>query len=640
MDVLFAILPFADVRYPALGASLLKAHAERRGVRAAVRYFNFDLAERMDLDLYAWFAQLGGDAGGLVGPAVLESLVGEWFFSDVAFPGRGSAPEADYVATFLDRPGIRELLPAILEARRHRRDLVEGWTREIRRLAPKAVGFATTFQQTCACLAVARRLKREPHPPLVLFGGANCEGEMGLQLLRSFPWIDYVCTGEGDVAVPLFLDRLREGGPQDIPGMLGRRELRLTMPARVQDMDALPLPDYSDYFERLGGSTIAGRVEPRLPLETARGCWWGEKQHCVFCGLNGETMAFRSKSPGRVLREIEHLTRTYGVSRIDAVDNILDLTYVKTVFETLIRRGPKVDLFYETKANLRYEQLRTMRDAGVRRIQPGIESFSDRTLRLMRKGCTGLQNVQLLRWCEELGVTVGWNLLFGFPDESPGEYERMARLLPLLAHLQPPWYCGPIRLDRFSPLFADPARFGLGAVHPIPAYSHVFPLGAEDLGHLAYFFGFEYDDARDPTAYTADLVREAALWAARDGRQAAQLDLIRSGPAALVTDTRPCAVKPVHVMGGLVADAYLACDTVQTAASLARLLGGAMGEPEARALLQPLVEAKLMVESEGHYLSLAVFRNRPVQRLRRAARRASPRGAPHPVQASQPTPAR
>ena len=49
---------------------------------------------------------------------------------------------------------------------------------------PRVVGFTTTFHQTCASLAVARRLKALPDPPLVVFGGANCEGEMGVQMLR------------------------------------------------------------------------------------------------------------------------------------------------------------------------------------------------------------------------------------------------------------------------------------------------------------------------------------------------------------------------------------------------------------------------------------------------------------------------
>jgi len=49
-----------------------------------------------------------------------------------------------------------------------------------------------------------------------------------------------------------------------------------------------------------------------------------------------------------------------------------------------------LQLFYEVKVNLRYDQLAMLRAGGVRAIQPGIESLSNQVLRLMKKGCTSL----------------------------------------------------------------------------------------------------------------------------------------------------------------------------------------------------------------------------------------------------------
>jgi len=169
---------------------------------------------------------------------------------------------------------------------------------------------------------------------------------------------------------------------------------------------------------------------------------------------------------------------------------------VDTAFSELARKGPKLEFFLETKSNMRFEQLRALRRGGVRTIQPGIESFSNQLLQLMRKGCTGLQNIQLLRWCEELGITVFWNLLYGFPGESPIEYARMAELVPLLAHLQKTGYCGRIHVDRFSPLFTNP-KLGVTEPRPAAAYSYLYPVGLPQLANLAYFFEFDYADDRE-----------------------------------------------------------------------------------------------------------------------------------------------
>ncbi|HEV2177763.1 MAG TPA: RiPP maturation radical SAM C-methyltransferase [Terriglobia bacterium] len=610
MDILFAVLPFADLQHPAIGVSLLSAGLERSGFSSAVRYFNFDLAETIGAPLYEWIAERS-DLMLLDTSTPAVSLVGEWFFADLVFPGRLPG-EREYLANFLmPEPGARQRIPEILQARRCREAFVDECVREIQRNAPRVVGFTTTFHQTCCCLAVAEALKQTPNPPLIIFGGGNCEGEMGQQMIQSFPWIDFVSTGEGDETVPLFLRRLlREGDARPVAGILQRGQPDLTLPVPVTNLDALPVPDYSGYFERLGRSPFRNQIDPRLLIETARGCWWGEKQHCTFCGLNGQTMAYRSKSPGRVIEELKSLTETYGPKRIDCVDNILDTRYLQTLFPELACNGPEVKLFFETKANLRFEQLRTLREGGVRCVQPGIESFSNEVLRLMRKGCTALQNIQFLRWSDELGLAVIWNVLYGFPDESTSEYARQARVIPLITHLQPPSFCIRVRMDRFSPLYREASRFGLANVRPMPVYGYVFPLPSEDLARLAYFFEFDYADGRRPADYAGELVREIAAWSEASNAAPPQLNLFEAGSLALVNDTRPCAVNPTHVLSGLEAKVCLLCDTAHTVPGLLRQLGGEASELEVRRALARLEQDKLVLEMERQYLSLPVFRNR------------------------------
>jgi ribosomal peptide maturation radical SAM protein 1 len=434
-------------------------------------------------------------------------------------------------------------------------------------------------------------------------------------MIRSFPEIDYVCTQEGDYAFPMFVERLlREGDPRAVPGIARRGEsAELVPPPRVDDMDSLPIPTYHDYFGAIARSPLLPELDPGAQIETSRGCWWGEKHHCTFCGLNGATMQFRSKSPERAFSELVHLTKTYGVTRVDCVDNILDLRYVQTLFPTIVERELKVELFYETKANLKFPQLVTMRDAGVSAIQPGLESLSNDILRRMRKGCTGLQNICLLRWCSELGMAVAWNIIFGFPDEPPAEYDRMAELMPLLWHLQPPASCSPFRLDRFSPYHDAAEEFGLRRVRPTAAAYYVFPFGRRELERLSYFFDFDYEDDRDPRSYAGGLLREFdRWWAAHSGPEEARprLDAFVSGERVHVVDTRACASQAEHELAGLEAEIYRRCDMPHSAASLARAFGSAGDVATVERALARLVDAKLTIEMEGQYLSLAVVRDR------------------------------
>lgn len=192
-----------------------------------------------------------------------------------------------------------------------------------------------------------------------------------------------------------------------------------------------------------------------------------------------------------MLEEFTYLTSRYPTIKfVDVVDNILDNSYFREVIPGLVERDLGLTIFYEVKANLSREQLRTLKQAGIKRIQPGIESLDREILRLMRKGCTTIQNVQLLKWAREVGVQVDWNLITGFPGEEPVAYQHMAKMIPALVHLQPPMETGQLRLDRFSPYFQQPEAYGMVRVRPAAAYRYIYPFPEESLARLAYYFDF------------------------------------------------------------------------------------------------------------------------------------------------------
>src|SRR5262249_30613673 len=158
------------------------------------------------------------------------------------------------------------------------------------------------------------------------------------------------------------------------------------------------------YFQALAASPLRTSVRPGLPLETSRGCWWGAAHQCTFCGLNGSSLGFRSKSSERVLAEIRELEERHGISDFEVVDNILDMGYFKTLVPALAGEERRRHIFYEVKANLTRAHVEALQRAGITWVQPGIESLHTEVLRLMDKGISGWQNVQLLKWTREFGV--------------------------------------------------------------------------------------------------------------------------------------------------------------------------------------------------------------------------------------------
>jgi ribosomal peptide maturation radical SAM protein 1 len=399
---------------------------------------------------------------------------------------------------------------------RDARSVVPSFLAEVLEIADwnsyRIIGFSSTFQQHVASLALARLLRRTAPDAVIVFGGANCEGVMGSTLLRAFDFIDAVCSGEADLAFPQFAASIIKGAKAEekIPGISLRTDCLIeSEPPRrplIRDLGSLPIPDFDDYFSRVEVECPGEQVE--IPFETSRGCWWGEKSHCTFCGLNGMGMSFRQKSAARARDELYILYAKYSdkSKSFVAVDNILPAATIGDLFPELGKLG--IEIFFEVKANLTEEQLRVMAAAGVKRIQPGIESLSSSALKKMRKGASAIINLRFLRLCAQHGITPYWNYLVGFPGESGDDYRGVADLIDAIPHLAPPengvWT--EVRVDRFSPYFMEPTRFGIERLYPYPSYGSVYwGLSEHEISNLAYFF---IADVAEPEPRNADYREE------------------------------------------------------------------------------------------------------------------------------------
>jgi ribosomal peptide maturation radical SAM protein 1 len=424
-----------------------------------------------------------------------------------------------------------------------------------------------------------------------------------------------VVRGEGEqVLVEVVTDVLSDLPIRPHPGLCYRfegRSIAIPQDSSPQlSMADVPRPTYDDFFKQLARSPLQADLFPEIAIlfESSRGCWWGAKSHCTFCGLNAATMKFRSKPASRVAEEIRAFAERYKILSFVAVDDIIDLGHIRELLP-LLREVGDLEIFYETKANLTKEQVQAFRSAGVIDIQPGIESLSTPILRLMRKGVTALQNLRLLKWCAELGVNPMWNLLYGFPAEPPEEYERMTKLVPSLVHLKAPNFSH-VQVQRFSPYFERAAEFGIEVTGPMPYYRFLYQIASDDLTNLAYDFAHRYDDGRDPETYIQGLREAVEKWREANKQGFGSLNY-RRGPGFLIVQDRRPGLEPAdYRFDGPEAQIYLGCDAGATAAELCAQLA-AYGEDsldveEIAEFLDELVAARLMYREENRYLALAI----------------------------------
>src|SRR5438067_9138837 len=311
-------MPWDQLEYPSIQLGILGSVLERAGIPSETRSLNLDFiehcvtatagrpeAERLSVGSYRAVVRWSRDVS-----------LGDWIFSS------GSAEAGSY-AEFLWLSGVPEkVIDSALRFRAVVPSFLERVADEIAAARPAIVGFSTAFNQTLASLALATELRaRLGDSVRIVFGGANCEGPMGAALQRAFPVIDVVVRGEGERVLPeLALDLLagRPVRPQPglcyrEPGPEGGQVVVPEAPGSVP-LDDVPTPRYDEYFDRLRSTSFANGVfrDVTILYESARGCWWGEKSHCAFCGISDQAMSFRAKSPERILAELSELARRHG----------------------------------------------------------------------------------------------------------------------------------------------------------------------------------------------------------------------------------------------------------------------------------------------------------------------------------------
>ncbi len=613
-NVLLISMPFADAQYASMGLSLLKPACSRRGLPCDIEYFNIRFRSYVEAPpAYDMLAD--------------SDLLGEWVFGAELFgPSwnthpRGSMEYLQPLVTEQASSGkYQEILRSAATLRAAAGPFLEKCLQTINWESYHVIGFTSVFSQHIASLALARKVKDRWPEKIIAFGGANCAGEMGLTLLSQFSFVDWVFSGEADLAFPTAVQRWEAG--ESLEGISGlayreRGAIKEQGFAQVNRLDELPLPDFQDHFAAVNQHAPDLQGQVPVSLEFSRGCWWGARSQCIFCGLNGQILHYRSKSPHRALQEIAAITDRYGVDNVRLVDNNVAPHYFAQVLPFLPPQKLAA-FFVETKSNLDREQVQRLQQAGTRRFQPGVESLDTEILQYMKKGTNKLETLQMLKWSREYGLTPVWNFLHSFPGEQDEPYQRMAALVPLITHLQPPQSLGPVALQRYSPMFENQDTWQIKKVRANQIYRCLYPFEQSVLDRLAYLFDYttetEKPGAKAPSGHShgqAGLIRAAGTW--RELWQKTEpplLGFVRTGHhGAIVYDTRPGAGPQQTELNHWQFMVLSACDQARSAPDIAqeiRVQTGIdyPGDAVLRDNMNSLVEAGYLVSEEDRYLSL------------------------------------
>lgn len=291
-------------------------------------------------------------------------------------------------------------------------------------LNPGIVGLSARTINVYNASRIADGLRGNGFTGPIVLGGAHVTA-VPVATLGRFSSVDYAVIGEGELTLLELIEALECGREiRDLEGVawrdsVGRPVVNPPRP-RIQDLDSLPFPAWDLLPNFPGGYPHNALETKRLPAAsviTSRGC----PGQCTFCDTSVFGSKVRQHSAEYTLRMIRHLRSTYGVRDLMFLDDnfLLDRKKLFAVCDGMIKEEMGLTWYCMGHAKLFTEdRLTRIRDAGCWFIELGIESGSDRILKIIRKKTTKAEVAEAVRHAREAGLKVKGNFIFGFPTET------------------------------------------------------------------------------------------------------------------------------------------------------------------------------------------------------------------------------
>lgn len=290
------------------------------------------------------------------------------------------------------------------------------------------IGFQT-YSFDVSQVQKSMRVVKKSNPGIVTLIGGPHPSSLPEDSMVYFKDADYGFRGEAELGLPLLLDKLSRkeyADFSDIPGLIWRKEDKVIVNdlVRPENLDSLGFPSWDlirpQDYPRGGVQGAFVRNFPVAPIITTRGCPY----FCTYCAgplIFGRKVRMRSLDS--ILSEIDTLYHEFKIKEIQIVDDhfTFDINFAKDFCRQIIAKKYNLTLYGVTGIRIDgidRELANLMREAGFYHIAVGIESGSDRILRLMKKGLT----VDKIRWkvkiVREAGLEVIGFFIIGFPEET------------------------------------------------------------------------------------------------------------------------------------------------------------------------------------------------------------------------------
>ncbi len=300
------------------------------------------------------------------------------------------------------------------------------------RFKPDIIGVGAVTAGFDNGIAIAEKIKDLLPKVFVAFGGPHVTA-LPVKTLKDHDFIDFAFIREAEFPLLTLCEKIRYNilDLNNIPNLYTRNNSTIQFTGNAayltsEQLDKLPIPAYhlldiEKYFQadKTYGLYIKGIRN--LPVMSSRGC----PGVCTFC-CHIMGYKFRARDYMNVVDELEYIAKKYKLDEVHIIDDnfTFDKDRAILMLDEIIKR--KMGVYIKFANGLRADKvdkelLKKMKDAGCYTVGFGIESGSERVLKMMKKKLPLDKVREVIEDAKELGLIVSGNCIIGYPGETKAD---------------------------------------------------------------------------------------------------------------------------------------------------------------------------------------------------------------------------
>jgi len=301
---------------------------------------------------------------------------------------------------------------------------------KIKKFDPEVLGLTATTPSIYKAYDVAR-ITKDINPDIKTIIGGPHVTFTAKETLKECEHLDIVVRGEGEETVRELSDVFeKEGDLKSVLGITFRDNGKIIETADrplIKNLDEIPFPAYDLLPElKFDGKKYA-------VMMTSRGCPF----NCIFCSsslLCGKT--WRGRSPENVVEEMRIL-KSRGINEIEFLDDTFTLNRkrVEKICDLIKREKLDISWSCSSRVNtINREMAEKMKSVGCHTVYMGVESGTERILKIISKGITLKEAEKAVKMVKEVGLNSVCSFVLGIPGET---IETMKKTINFAKKLNP-----------------------------------------------------------------------------------------------------------------------------------------------------------------------------------------------------------